>query len=104
MAFALTGLLLAGRPAAAAPPLDVGEELRRNGAISRHFWAPEATTADVAGARVSAGVALGLRGPLRNQLGARLAPSIQFAFDRRSSLSVLASGRGGAAIVWQLQD
>ncbi len=90
--------------AAQAAPEDASDELRRNGAVSRHLWVPEAATADVAGLRVSAGVALGLRGPLRTQLGARLAPSVQFAIDRRSSVAILASGRGGAAIVWQRTD
>ena len=97
---ALLSLVLLGHAAVAAPQ---GEsEFRRNGAVSRHLWAPEAASTELAGMRVSAGLALGLRGPLRSQLGTRLAPTISFELDRRSSVSLLASGRGGgAAIVWQ---
>lgn len=101
-ALALPGLLLllVAGTAAAAPLLDT-EELRRNGAVSRHLWTPDATSTEVAGMRLAVGLALGLRGPLRNQLGTRLAPSLSLQLDRHSSVSVLASGRGGAAIVWQ---
>ncbi len=93
--------LLCSRPVSAAVWLD-DDEWRRNGAVSRHLWTPDAASADMAGMRVSAGLALGLRGPLRGQLGTRLAPSIHFALDRRSSVCILSSGRRGTAIVWQV--
>ena len=43
----------------------------------------------------------GLRGPLRDQLGVRVAPAVHFELDRRSSMALLASGKGGAMLVWQ---
>ncbi len=77
------------------------DEFRRNGAVSRHLWAPQATRTELGGMPVSQGVALGLRGPLRDQLGVRVAPAVHLSLDRRSSLSLLASGKGGAMLVWQ---
>lgn len=77
------------------------DEFRRNGAVSRHLWAPQATRTEVGGMPVSLGVALGLRGPLRDQLGVRVAPAVHLSLDRRSSMSLLASGKGGAMLVWQ---
>lgn len=77
------------------------DEFRRNGAVSRHLWAPQATRTELAGMPVSLGVALGLRGPLRDQLGVRVAPAVHLALDKRSSMSLLASGKGGAMLVWQ---
>lgn len=77
------------------------DEFRRNGAVSRHLWAPQAARTEIAGQPVAFGVALGLRGPLRDQLGVRVAPAVHFALDRRSSMALLASGKGGAMLVWQ---
>ena len=89
----------AGQAAWAEPSSD--DEFRRNGAVSSHLWAPQAARTEVAGMPVSLGLALGLRGPLRDQLGVRVAPAVQFELDRRSSMALLASGRGGAMLVWQ---
>jgi hypothetical protein len=102
LAIALLGLLGA-RPAGAAPLLG-DDDLRRNGAVSRHLWSPDAASVDVAGIRVSAGLAVGLRGPLRSQLGTPLAPAIHFALDSRSGICILSSGRRGAAILWQVTN
>jgi hypothetical protein len=77
------------------------DEFRRNGVVSRHLWAPQAARTEVAGVPVSLGVALGLRGHLRTQLGTRIAPAVHFELDRRSSMALLASGKGGAMLVWQ---
>jgi len=88
-----------GQAVCAEPSSD--DEFRRNGAVSRHLWAPQATRGELAGMPVSLGLALGLRGPLRDQLGARVAPAVQFELDRHSSMALLASGRGGAMLVWQ---
>ena len=77
------------------------DEFRRNGAVSRHLWAPQATRTELAGVPVSLSVALGLRGHLRSQLGTRVAPAVHFELDRRSSVALLASGKGGAMLVWQ---
>lgn len=92
----------AGKVAWAAPSSD--DEFRRNGAVSHRLWAPHAARTEVAGAPVSLGLALGLRGQLRTQLGARVAPALLFELDRRSSMALLASGRGGAMLVWQRSD
>lgn len=77
------------------------DEFRRNGAVSSHLWAPQATRTELAGVPTSLGVALGLRGPLRDRLGVRVAPAVHFELDRHSSMALLASGRGGAMLVWQ---
>jgi hypothetical protein len=95
----MTLLGAAGQAARAEPSSD--DEFRRNGAVSRHLWAPQAARTEMAGTPVSLGLALGLRGPLRDQLGVRMAPAVQFELDRRSSVALLASGRGGAMLVWQ---
>lgn len=92
-------LLGAGTAAWAEPGSD--DEFRRNGAVSRHLWAPQAARTEVAGMPVSLGLALGLRGHVRSQLGSRIAPAVHFELDRRSNLSLLASGKGGAMLVWQ---
>jgi len=89
----------AGQAAFAEPSYD--DEFRRNGAVSRHLWAPQAARTEVAGMPVSLGLALGLRGPLRDQLGVSVAPALQFELDRHSNIALLASGRGGAMLVWQ---
>lgn len=88
---------------AAAPALcgESDDEFRRNGQVSRHLWAPQAARTEVGGVPVSLGVALGLRGHLKDQLGARVAPAVHFELDRSSSMALLASGKGGAMLVWQ---
>jgi hypothetical protein len=93
-------LMSAAGPALCGEPSS-DDEFRRNGAVSRHLWAPQATRTELAGVPVSLGVALGLRGQLRDQLGVRVAPAVHFELDRRSSMALLASGKGGAMLVWQ---
>jgi hypothetical protein len=93
-------LMAAAGPALCGEPAS-DDEFRRNGAVSRHLWAPQATRTELAGVPVSLGVALGLRGHLRDQLGVRVAPAVHFELDRRSSMALLASGKGGAMLVWQ---
>lgn len=96
-------LLLSGVAAHAEPWLD-SDEWQRNGAVSRRLWKPDIASADWGGVRVSAGVALGLRGPLQDQLGRRHTPALTMEFGTefgtRSSLSLL-PGNDGAMLVWQ---
>jgi hypothetical protein len=101
-AIALLGLL--GARTVGAAPLLGDDDLRRNGAVSRHLWSPDLASADVAGIRVSAGLAVGLRSSLRSQLGTPLAPSLNFSLDSRSSICILSSGRRGSAILWQVTN
>lgn len=92
-------LLLAGAAAHAEPWLDA-DDLQRNGAVSRRLWKPDMASAEWGGMRFSAGVALGLRGPLQEQLGRRHTPALTVGFGVRSSLSLL-PGNDGAMLVWQ---
>lgn len=86
---------------AAAEPACGGDELRRHGAVSRHAWAPEFACGEVAGMRISAGLALGLRSNLRTQLDSSVVPAVVLQLDQRSNLSLLASDKRGAMLVWQ---
>lgn len=93
-------LLMCVGGAARAEPWFDSDEVQRNGAISRHIWKPDAASADLGGVRVSAGMALGLRGPLQANLGRRHTPALTVETGQRSSLSLLA-GNDGAMLVWQ---
>jgi hypothetical protein len=96
-----TLLWLATGPAAAAP-LFGGDELQRNGGISRHLWTPDFTRTEFAGMRLSAGLALGLREPLHAPLGRRVAPSLSLDLGQRTQLSLLpAPGRGAMLVLQQ---
>jgi hypothetical protein len=103
--FAVVAAVTAAVAAAAAPAAaDPGQEiktLRRHGSVARHFWAPVATHAELAGMPLSAGLAIGLRGPARALIGARIAPALVLHTGARSNLSLLANERGGVAVVWQ---
>ena len=94
-------LLLAAAPAAAAP-LFGGDELQRNGAVSRHLWTPDFARAELSGMRLSAGLAVGLREPLHAPLGRRVAPSLSLDLGQRTQLSLLpAAGRGAMLVLQQ---
>lgn len=95
-----TLLALPALPAGAAP-LFGGDDLQRNGAVSRHLWKPDFATVEAGGLRVSAGVALGLRGALKSQLGRRATPMLTLELNQRSSLSLLPGDSGGAMLVLQ---
>lgn len=97
---ATAAALLLGSVAAQAEPWFDKDELQRNGAVSRRLWKPDMASADWGGVRISAGVALGLRGPLQEQLGRRHTPALTLDFGARSSLSLL-PGNDGAMLVWQ---
>lgn len=92
-------LLLAGATAHAEPWFE-RDDLHRNGAVSRHLWQPDAASVEVAGLRVSAGLAIGLRGATRDNLGRRYTPALTVETGQRSSLSLL-PGNDGAMLVWQ---
>lgn len=92
-------LMLAGAAAHAEPWFE-RDDLHRNGAVSRHLWQPEVASTEVAGLRVSAGVAIGLRGAVQNNLGRRYTPALTVETGLRSSLSLL-PGNDGAMLVWQ---
>lgn len=91
---------LAAPAAFAAPPIEI-DGLQRNGALSRHVWRPDFARAEVGGLRVSAGVAIGLRGAVRDNLDRRVAPALSVELDRGASLSLLAGSGSGAMLVWQ---
>jgi hypothetical protein len=96
---------LAASAAAAAEPLadQLRSRLQRHGMVARHFWAPGLTSTEVAGMRLSAGLAVGVRAPLRAAVGAAVAPAIVLHTGPRSNLTLLAADQGGALLVWQLR-
>lgn len=103
-AAALIATTLACLPAAAASWLDgeEGSEWQRNGRLSRYLWEPGFASGQAGGVAVSAGVAVGLRGPVHANVGRRVAPALTLQWDRRASVSVLPAG-GGAMFVLQVE-
>jgi len=97
---ATAAVLLLGAAAAQAEPWLDSDDLQRNGAVSRRLWTPESTSVKWGGVRLSAGVALGLRGTLKEQLGRRHTPALTMELGARSSVSLL-PGNDGAMLVWQ---
>lgn len=97
----LPALLLGAAGSAAAAPVFGNDDLRRNGAVSRHVWTPDIATGEVAGLRVSAGLALGLRHTVKAQLGRSVTPALTVELQGGSSLSLLPGSEGGAMLVLQ---
>lgn len=95
--------------AAAAPPqgewqrsaLSSTAELQRNGALSRHLWAPSCCRSSLGGLPLSVGLAIGLRGGVRANLGQSVAPALSLQLGARSHLSLLAGDKGGGMLVLQ---
>jgi len=104
LAAALIAATLACGPAVAGSWLDGedGSEWQRNGRLSRHLWKPDFASGRAGGVEVSAGVAVGLRGPVHATVGHRVAPALTLQWDRRASVSVLPAG-GGAMFVLQVR-
>jgi hypothetical protein len=100
-AHALTAALLAVAAPASAAPLFGGDDLQRNGALSRHVWTPGLASGEIADVRVSAGIALGLRGGVRDNLGRSVAAAFTLHLPRGSSVSLLPAGDRGAMLVLQ---
>lgn len=71
--------------------------LQANGEVSRRLWVPEFAQ----GRRVSAGLALGLRGSVRQQLDSRVAPAVTLRLDDEASVSVIGAPGRGVMLVWQ---
>jgi hypothetical protein len=86
---------------AGGAPLFGDDDLQRNGAVSRHLWTPDLANGKVANFRVSAGVALGLRASLRDNLGRNVAPAFTLHLDQGTSVSLLPAGNRGAMLVLQ---
>lgn len=86
----------ASAAAAAAPEREDGS-LRRNGEVSRRLWTPEFAQ----GRGVSVGLALGLRGAVRQHLDRPVAPAITFELGDRAQLSVIAAPNRGAMVLLQ---
>lgn len=103
-ALATLATLAAGETAAGETPGDSAyPQVSRHGTVSRHFWAPEATSTEVAGMRLSAGIAFGVRAPLRAAVGAPVTPAIVLRTGRHSNMTLLPAESGGALLVWQLR-
>jgi hypothetical protein len=81
-----------------AGPLLAGE-LQRNGEVSRRLYVPSAANA-MFDDGVVAGIALGLKGALRQQLGPA-APVVSFDITPSAKLSVLAAPGKGTMLVLQ---
>lgn len=100
MRFILTLLLAVAMPALAAPP-DADVEWQRNGAVSRHLWVPGFARLDIAGVQLRPGLAVGLRGSVRDQLGRRFAPAFTIDLGQQRSIALLHAGGRGAMLVFQ---
>lgn len=74
--------------------------MQRNGALSRHVWQPEFAQTEIGGMRLSAGVAIGLRGAVKANLDRSVSPALVLGLERGASLSLLPA-RDGAMLVWQ---
>lgn len=97
----VVAIVLAGscRAAQAAPEV-LGGELRSHGEVSRRLWVPSLGE----GARhgpVSAGLALGLKGPVRQQMGRSLAPAVTLRLNADAQLSLVAAPGKGAMVLLQ---
>lgn len=98
------GMLAVGSmsgPALAAEASNGSSSTWRHGEVSRRFWAPESATANIGGLRLNAGLAIGVRRPLRTALGAPVAPALVLQTGRQSNVTLLAGSQGGAMLVWQ---
>lgn len=88
-------------PALAAGPAVSSEPgLQRNGPLSRHVWQPAFAQTDIGGMRLSAGVAIGLRGAVKANLDRSVSPALVLGLGRGESLSLLPA-HDGAMLVWQ---
>lgn len=88
-------------PALAGGAANTSESgLQRNGALSRHVWQPQFAQTEIGGMRLSAGVAIGLRGSVRANLDRSVSPALVLGTGRGESLSLLPA-RDGAMLVWQ---
>ncbi len=92
-------LALGAGPATAAEPLFSGDDVAPNGEVSRRIWKPDFASAEAGGTRLSVGLALGLRGMVRDGLGRRATPALVMAFREGSSIALLPAG-SQAMLVW----
>ena len=97
----ISALLLPG--VAQADPGNEAESLRRHGAVSRLLWVPTGSSASLYGGNLSAGLALGTRGPIRAALGP-VAPALVFETGRRTNLTLMVASSRGAMLVWQRKE
>ncbi len=104
LAAACLAAVAAGACAAPEGGTDEAPVLQRNGAVSRHFWSPGFASGEWGGSRFSAGLAVGLRGPVRDNLGRGVAPALSWQLEGRARLSLLARGDRGVMLVWHRGD
>lgn len=98
---AIAVLLAVACEQASCAPLFGADDLQRNGAVSRHIWTPDFASGEVMNRRVSAGVALGLRGSIQSNLGRSVAPALTMHLQGGSSISLLPAANRGAMLVLQ---
>lgn len=92
-------------PSSSAPLSEVAKaQLSRHGTVSRHFWAPGFATTEVGGLRLAAGLAVGVRAPLRSAVGAAVVPALVLQTGSASNLTLLRAEQGGALLVWQIRN
>ena len=97
----LIGLLLAAAGSASADePWFNGDDVHGNGEVSRRIWKPEFARAEAGGVHLSVGLAIGLRGAVRHQLGRRATPALTMELRQGTSVSLLPAGDGQAMLVW----
>lgn len=91
-------------PLSPAPLSEVRAQLSRHGTVARHFWAPGFATTEVGGLRLAAGLAVGVRAPLRSAVGAAVVPALVLQTGSTSNLTLLRAEQGGALLVWQIRN
>jgi hypothetical protein len=90
--------------AAGAEPLLAALKLRDGGGVARRVWQPDEAATTVSGMRLSAGLAMGLRGPVSATLGTRVAPAVSLEVARDASLWLLPRADGaGTMVVFQMR-
>ncbi|MDH4050255.1 MAG: hypothetical protein OEU93_01665 [Rubrivivax sp.] len=77
--------------------------LERNGLTSRHAWKPDFARFRVAGLSMRPGLALGLRGNVKTQLGLAVVPALSVDLGQGGSMSLLHAGSRGAMLLFQIR-
>jgi hypothetical protein len=95
--------ICASAQALAADPLPDLGKVRDGGAVARRILQLEGMSTNVAGMRLTPGVAFGLRGSVRDNMSRSIAPALQLQVKPGLSMALLpASGSGATMLVLQI--
>ncbi|HET9643755.1 MAG TPA: hypothetical protein VFP68_10465 [Burkholderiaceae bacterium] len=86
----------------ADPLADIGN-VRDGGAVARRILQLDGISTNVAGMRLTPGVAFGLRGTVRDNMSRSIAPALQLQIRQGLSMALLpAAGSGATMLVLQI--